>query len=85
MVSNVLNEIIAKVVKNDFVEDSDSAISSDAGKTIQTKKNVEEEGLILQLDSDSSSSDEMGKGKRKRFQNVRMLPIENVVKSPRKS
>ena len=25
---------------------------------------------------------DLGKGKRKRFQNVRMLPIENVVKSP---
>ena len=36
-----------------------------------------------ETESSSGSADEiMGKGKRKRFQNVRMLPIEDLVKSP---
>ena len=60
--------LVPYAFKYDLFNESDTAPSSENEETIKRK---------------SESSDEMmGKGKRKRFQNVRMLPIDNVVKSP---
>ena len=53
--------------KYDLFNESDTATSSENEETMKRK---------------ISENETMGKGKRKRFQNVRMLPIDNVVKSP---
>ena len=45
---------------------------------------LDEDNAARSNDENAKSEDEsiLGKGKRKRFQNVRMLPIEEVCKSP---
>jgi len=45
---------------------------------------LDEDNAARSNDENTKSEDEtiLGKGKRKRFQNVRMLPIEEVCKSP---
>lgn len=42
----------------------------------------EESGSGNKTDQEMTLTGDLGKGKRKRFQNVRMVPIEEIVKSP---
>lgn len=82
--------------KYDLFNESDTATTSDGGKPeedSEKKKKKRKIQKVLQSQESHESEDsgkneesgeigDLGKGKRKRFQNVRMLPIENVVKSP---
>ena len=85
--------LVPYAFKYDLFNESDTATTSDGGKPEEDsekkrKKRKIQKVLQSQESEDSGKNEEtgeigdLGKGKRKRFQNVRMLPIENVVKSP---
>ena len=83
--------LVPYAFKYDLFNESDTATTSDGGKPDESDSDLEKpkkKRKIQKRKNESSTSefekeiDDLGKGKRKRFQNVRMLPIENVVKSP---
>lgn len=87
--------LVPYAFKYDLFNESDTATTSDGGSgkpeedsEKKKKKRKIQKVLQSQESEDSGKNEEsgeigdLGKGKRKRFQNVRMLPIENVVKSP---
>merc|ERR1711953_576662 len=83
--------LVPYAFKYDLFNESDTATTSDGGKPDESDSDLEKpkkKRKSQKRKNESSTSefgkeiDDLGKGKRKRFQNVRMLPIDNVVKSP---
>ena len=63
-----------------FTKKQASEVSESDDQTAVIKS--DNELNIMTSDSKSDKAVDLGKGKRKRFQNVRMLPIEEVCRSP---
>ena len=69
------------LTRQDSTKSSKASEASESEDQNIIKSDIELNNISNASDSKSEAID-LGKGKRKRFQNVRMLPIEEVCRSP---
>ena len=69
------------LTRQDSTKSSKASEASESEDQNIIKSDIELNNISTASDSKSEAID-LGKGKRKRFQNVRMLPIEEVCRSP---
>ena len=69
------------LTRQDSTKSSKASEASESEDQNIIKSDIELNNISTASDSKSGAID-LGKGKRKRFQNVRMLPIEEVCRSP---
>ena len=69
------------LARQDSTKSSKASEASESEDQNIIKSDIELNNISTASDSKSEAID-LGKGKRKRFQNVRMLPIEEVCRSP---
>ena len=69
------------LARQDSTKSSKASEASESEDQNIIKSDIELNNISNASDSKSEAID-LGKGKRKRFQNVRMLPIEEVCRSP---
>ena len=73
--------------RNSYVKRKRKKVKSESAESVESKTESTESTESKNESFEESNPQDLGKGKRKRFQNVRMLPIDDAIKcsSPSRS